>query len=463
MRDDNTTASDVNQDEYLFTLSDEEIREISDAVHAQDSDTVHAVLDELNPADTAELISKVTPNDRDELIAMYGDALSAEVFTELDPELAKSCLSTMPAKQVADIISNLESDDALDLIIALDDDQQKDIIRKLSAKTRIALEEGLSFPEESAGRLMQREIVAVPFFWTAGKTIDYIRSATGDLPEDFFDIFVIDPAYHVKGHVPLNKLVRASRGEKLESILAEYTQSIPAIMDQEEVAHLFRRDNILSAPVVDENGRLLGVITIDDIVDVIDEEASEDLLRMAGVDQSDLYRAIWSTTGTRFRWLFVNLLTALFASGIISLFDTTIEEIVALAILMPIVASMGGNAGTQALTVAVRAIATKELSGSNTWRIIWKETLVGTLNGAAFAVITGIVAALWFTNFQLGIVIAISMVVNLFVAGFFGAGIPIILNHYGSDPAISSTVFLTMVTDVVGFFAFLSLAALILL
>lgn len=462
--EDSHTIKDYTAEEHVtFTLSDEEIRAVAQAVHEQDSDTVHACLKDLSPADTAELIAKVTDEDRAELIAMYGEALDPEVFTEMDPELSRLTLSTMPPAQIATIIADLESDDALEIIETLEDDLQQDIIHKLSAKTRVAVEEGLSFPEDSAGRLMQREIVAVPHFWTVGKTIDYLRAASSDLPEDFFDIFVIDPSHHVQGQLPLNKLVCGKRSEKIEGLTLNETHPIPANMDQEEVAHLFRRDNIISAPVIDESGRLIGVITIDDVVDVIDEEAQEDILKMAGVEHNDLYSAVLSTTGTRFRWLFINLLTAILASVVISFFDATIEQIVALAILMPIVASMGGNAGTQALTVAVRALATKEISGANTSRIIWKETLVGTLNGAVFAVITGALAALWFANPMLGIVIAMAMIINLFVAGFFGAGIPILLDRYGSDPAVASTVFLTTITDVVGFFAFLGLAAIFLI
>ena len=450
-------------EEVTFTLSDEEIRDAQDALHAEDADTVTAVLNELSPADTAEFLSKVTSDERNEVVAMYRDILDSEVFSEMDPELSRNTLAAMTADQVAAIIADLESDDAIELIETLEETFQKDIIRKLSSKTRLAVEEGLSFPEDSAGRLMQREVVAVPEFWTVGKTIDYLRAATDDLPEDFFDIFVITPSYHVKGQIPLNRLLRFKRSEKIENLTVEDTHPIPADTDQEEVAHLFRRDDITSAPVVDEDGRLLGVITIDDIIDVIDEEAQEDILKMAGVDQGDLYRAVLSTAGTRFRWLFINLLTAILASIVISFFDATIEEIVALAVLMPIVASMGGNAGTQALTVAVRALATKELSGANTARIIWKETLVGSLNGIIFAVIAGIIAALWFSNDMLGIVIALAMVINLLVAGIFGAAIPILLERSGSDPAVASTVVLTTITDVVGFFAFLGLAALLLM
>ncbi len=460
----NIPAGPVNPDlteEFSVHLADDDIREITEAVRTQDSDTVHSFLKDLNPADTSDLLAKVGEEDRKELLAMYCDVLNPSTFTEMAPELCRLSLAAMPTQQVAGIISELESDDALELIETMDPYFQQEVIRKLSAKTRVVLEEGLNFPEDSAGRLMQREMVAIPQFWTVGKTIDYLRAASEDLPDEFFDIFAISPDYHIAGEIPLNKLLRAKRSEKIETLMLEETHSIPAEMDQEEVAHIFRRENLMSAPVIDNDGRLIGVITIDDIVDVIDEEAQEDLLKMAGVDQGDLYRAVWSTSGTRFRWLFINLMTAIAASVVISFFDATIQQVVALAILMPIVASMGGNAGTQALTVAVRALATKEISGANTWRVIWKETLVGILNGAAFAVITGVVAALWFSTPMLGVVIAMAMVINLIVAGLCGAAIPILVQRMGSDPAISSTVLLTTITDVVGFFAFLGLAALL--
>ncbi len=440
-------------------LSDDDIKEISKAVTTQDSDTVNAFLEDLNPADTAELIAKVNEEERQELIAMYRESLDPEVFTEMAPELRKTTLDNMPTTEVVQIISDLQSDDALDLVENLSAEQQEKIIKKLSTKTRRALKEGLSFPEDSAGRLMQREFVAIPQFWTAGKTVDYLRTTKEDVPEDFFDIFVVTPTYHVIGAISLNKLIRAESSTSIENITDDDIHAIPADMDQEEVAMLFRREDLVSAPVMDDHGRLIGVVTIDDVIDVIDEEAGEDILRMAGVDQGDIYKAILSTTGTRFRWLFINLLTAIMASIVISFFDATLEQIIALAVLMPIVASMGGNAGTQALTVAVRALATKELSEANTWRIIWKETVVGTLNGVLFAGITGITAGLWFQDTVLGIVIAAAMVINLIIAGLCGASIPILLDRVGSDPAISSTVLLTTITDIVGFFAFLGLAA----
>jgi magnesium transporter len=425
---------------------------------------VHAILRGLNPVDIAELLAKASDEDRRELLVMAGDDMDPVVFSEMDYELRRNALSVLSADQVAGIISKLESDDALDMVLDLDEDFRQDIIRKLSSKIRLAVEEGLNFPENSAGRLMQREVVAVPQFWTVGKTIDYLREAANDLPDDFFDIFVIDPGYHALGQAPLSKVIRSKRSVKMEALTAGETFTIPAGMDQEEVAHIFRRDNIASAPVVDENNRLLGVITIDDIVDVIDEEAEEDMLKMAGVvENGDLYHAVLDTSTLRFRWLFVNLLTAFLAAGVVSLFKGTIEQIVALAVLMPIVAGMGGNAGTQALAVAVRAIAVRELSDTNAVRTIFKEALVGLINGCMFAILVGAIAALWFQYPMLGMVIGAAMIINLVVAGFFGAFIPIILNRIGSDPAVASGVFLTAVTDVVGFFAFLGLAAVFLL
>ncbi|NCO03469.1 MAG: magnesium transporter [Alphaproteobacteria bacterium] len=454
---------EIQEESGITGMSDYDIAEITDAIRDENIETVTELVTELSIQDTAELLQKVNDEERKSLFENYGDNFDPQIFSYLDSSLRKNLLSDMPAARVAAIVSDLDSDDALDILEDLEDDFQQEIIKKLSAKIRIAMEEGLTFPEESAGRLMQREYVAIPQFWTVGKTIDYLRAAADELPDEFFDLIVINPFYHVVGEIPLNRVLRSKRNEKIENLTLDSLHVIPAAMDQEEAAHIFRREGLLSAPVVDNDNRLIGVITIDDIIDVIDEEAQEDILKLAGVGEGDLYRAVLSTTNSRFRWLFVNLITAILASVVISFFDATIEQIVALAVLMPIVASMGGNAGTQALTVAVRALATKELSSTNTMRVIWKETLVGTLNGIAFAMIIGVIAALWFSSPMLGIVIGAAMVINLIFAGLFGAGIPILLNKFGSDPALSSTVLLTTVTDIVGFFGFLGLASLFLI
>jgi magnesium transporter len=443
-------------------LSDESIKEILDALHDPEENSHLLLVNSLSIPDTAELLSKISAEDRTALVENRRVKIDPLVFSYLDTDLQKSTLSLLSASRVAGILSELDSDDALDLIETLDPQFQQEIIRKLSAKMRVAIEEGLTYPEESAGRLMQREYVAIPQFWTVGKVIDYLRAAADDLPTEFYDLIVIDPTYHVMGEIPLNRILRSKRSQKIEDLTLDTLHTIPADMDQEEVAMIFRRDGINSAPVVDTENRLIGVITFDDILDVIDEEAQEDILKLAGVER-DFYKAILSTTSSRFRWLFINLLTAIAASVVISFFDATIEQVVALAVLMPIVASMGGNAGTQALTIAVRAIATNELSSTNALRIIGKETIVGFLNGIGFAIIMGVIAALWFDSQTLGIVIAAAMVINLLVAGLSGVAIPVFLNKMGADPALSSTVLLTTITDIVGFFGFLGLASLFLI
>jgi magnesium transporter len=325
----------------------------------------------------------------------------------------------------------------------------------------------LTYPEDSAGRLMQRELVAIPSYWTVGETIDFMRQAAerdaDELPEEFYDIFVVDPKHQPLGTVPLSRVLRTKRPVKVSDLMASEIRPVPVTMDQEDVAFLFRQYDLASAPVVSEDGRLVGVVTHDDVVDVIDEEAEEDLMRMGGVTGTDLYRAAIDTTRSRFSWLVVNLATAIVASIVIGLFEGTIQQIVALAVLMPIVASMGGNAGTQTLTVAVRALAMKELTASNALRIVGKEVLVGGFNGLLFAVLMGIVAWLWFASPEIGIVIAAAMMINLIVAGFAGVAIPVGLDRTGIDPAVGSVVLLTTITDVVGFAVFLGLAALFLL
>ena len=325
------------------------------------------------------------------------------------------------------------------------------------------METALSYPQDSAGRLMQREIVTVPENWRVGDTIDYMRARAAQLPRDFYDIFVVDDERYPVGVLPLSRLMRSRRPIEVSDIMQRVFLSISLTTDQEDVAHVFRKYGLVSAPVVDEDGRLVGVITVDDVVDVIQEEAEEDIMHLGGVREDDFYAAVFDTTHTRFSWLLINLGTAIVASIVIGLFDAVIERVVALAVLMPIVASMGGNAGTQTLTVAVRALAMKELTPTNAARIVVKEVLVGGVNGLLFAIVMGLVAWLWFGDPALGGIIAAAMIINLLIAGFAGTVVPIALDRLKIDPAIASTVVLTSVTDVVGFLAFLGLGALVLL
>ena len=340
----------------------------------------------------------------------------------------------------------------------LGDEQQEAILEVLDESDRVAVENSLNYPEYSAGRLMQRELVIAPENWRVGDAIDYLRSSE-NLPEQFYHVTLVDGKMHPVANVSLGRLMAARREVDLKEIAEETFQVIPATQDEADVAYAFNQYHLISTPVVDEDGRIVGVITIDDAMVVLDEEHEEDILRLAGVGESNLSDNVLQTTWQRFPWLAVNLLTAILASLVIAQFDATIESFVALAVLMPIIASMGGNAGTQSLTVAVRALATKDLTASNVWRVIRREALVGLINGTLFAVLTGVVGLIWFNSMLLGYVIALAMVINLVTAGLAGTGVPVILERFGVDPALASGAFVTTVTDVIGFFAFLGLAA----
>ena len=438
------------------------IRQVEDAIGGRDEAAVLALAERLGPADTADLLEALTTEQRRSLIHTLSDALAPEVLAELDPSVREDIIEFLQPEELAAAVAGLETDDALDVITDLDPDQQEDLLARLPEADQVLLRQGLTYPEYTAGRLMQRELLAIPGFWTVGDTIDFLRSSR-DLPDDFYDIFVIDPRHTPIGHIALSRLLRNRRPVLISELMEPIGTPFPVTMDQEDLAHEFRQRDLTSAPIVDGDGRLLGVVTIDDIVDVIDEEHEDDLLRMGGVAEADLFEDTWDTTKARFRWLFVNLGTAVMASAVIALFEATIDQIVALAVLMPIVASMGGNAGTQTLTVAVRALAMRQLTRRNAMRILAKEVTVGGINGVLLAIIAGTLAALWFTDPVIGGVIAVAMVANLVVAGFCGVAIPLALDRLKIDPAIASTVVLTTVTDVVGFFAFLGLAALFLL
>ena len=424
---------------------------------------VDPLVEGLHAADLADLFEELPGDHRLGLLQTLGTDLQPEVLTHLDDAVREDVVAALSGIDLADAIVALDTDDAVEVFEDLEEDQQAEVLEQLSPSDRALLEEALTWPEDSAGRLMQRELVTVPVGWSVGDTIDYMRARAAHLPRDFYDIFVVDDDRQPLGLIPLSRLMRNRRPIQVADILHTDLHLIPLEMDQEDVAFLFRQYGLVSAPVVNDAGRLVGVITVDDVVDVIHEEHEEDLMRLGGIGGDDFYHDVLRTTRLRFSWLLANLGTAIVASIAIGLFDAAIEQVVALAILMPIVASMGGNAGTQALTVSVRALAMKELNPSNALRIIGKELLVGGINGVLFAVLTGVVAWLWFGSPMIGAIIAVAMVINLIVAAVAGVAIPVFLDRLGIDPAIGSTVILTTVTDVVGFVAFLGLAAIVLL
>ncbi len=440
-----------------YGISSELVRSVAEALEEGRPAEARDLTAELHEADLADLLENLDRDERPQLIKALGGDFDLEVLTYLDDSVREEVVEALEPKHIASSLSDLNSDDAVDIIEDLDEEAQQRVLAALPQAERVVLEESLSFPEDSAGRIMQRELLAVPSSWTVGETIDYMR-ASKDLPDDFYDLYIVDPKHQPIGFVPLSRAMRTRRPVLLTDIMNEDMRTIPIHMDQEEVAYVFRQYGLVSAPVVDSAGRLVGVVTVDDVVHIIDEEAEEDLLKLAGVQETDLYSAVLDTTKSRFTWLLVNLFTAVAASLVIGLFEGTLQQIVALAVLMPIVASMGGNAGTQTLTVAVRAIAMRDLSSGNALRFVGKEMLVGLANGLMFAVVAGAVAWYWFDTPMIGVIIGVAMVINLVVAALSGALVPLGLEKVGVDPAVASSVVLTTVTDVIGFFAFLGLA-----
>lgn len=451
--------TDIEEDAYL--LDPKAVTAILFAVDRGDQNGLTALMDPLHPADIADLLEQINAFDRRRLIELYDREFDGDILSELDESVREEIISLLKPDVLAEAVRDLESDDVVDLVEDLDEPQQEAILDALEDADRVAVEQALAYPEESAGRLMQRETAWAPEHWNVGQCIDYLREAE-ELPEQFYHVILVDPKMRPIGNVTLGRIMSSRREVPLRDILEEVFQIIPVHQDEEDVAYAFNQYHLISAPVVDENDRLVGVITIDDAMAVLDEEHEEDILRLAGVGESSLTDTVSATARQRFPWLGVNLLTAILASGVIAIFEGTIEKFVALAVLMPIVASMGGNAGTQSLTVAVRAIATKDLTGANVWRVIRREVLAGLLNGVAFAVIMGGVGVLWFGSLDLGYIIAAAMVINLVVAGLAGTVVPIVMDKVGVDPALASGTFVTTVTDVIGFFAFLGLAALVL-
>ena len=434
-------------------------------VKAVQSGAVHrlrALVAPLHPADQADLLERLPTSSATAMVRLLGDHLDAETLTYVDETTREAIIAAIGTDGLARQLRDLSTDDAINIIEELEQDDLQDVLAALSAEDRVLVEEGLSFPEDSAGRLMQREIVTVPSFWTVGQTIDFLRSGKSEI-EDFYLIFVIDPSRKPLGEIALSRLLCAQRPTRVSELMDTDFRSIPIDMDQEEVAVLFRRYGMVSAGVVDPHNRLVGVITNDDVIDVIDEEAEEDLLALAGVGDASLRSGLWETIQGRSSWLFINLLTAVMASAVIGVFDATIKQLVALAILMPIVASMGGNAGTQTMTVAVRAIALRQLDAAATRQFVLRELIVATANGLLFAALAAGLSYFWFGDQSIAILMAVAMMANLLVAGLSGTFVPVGLMRVGVDPAVASSVFVTTITDVVGFFVFLGLAALYLI
>ncbi len=441
----------------------ESVKIVTDFLNNYQNTKVLNYLKEMHNADVADILQNLDPVLRLSLLNIISSRFDPEILTYLNDSLRDEVVETLDIKQLASNAKTLDIDDAVDLVEDLEETDQNTFLENLEETERSLIKEGLKYPEDSAGRLMQRKFVALDKTWNVGQAIDYLRSNKKELPEDFYDIFLIDNEHRVVGVVPLGRLMGSKRSINLDTIKNKETRVIDVNIDQEEVAYLFSKYGLVSAAVVNNSDRIIGSITVDDVVEVIEEEREEDMLKLGGVGQTDIYNAVIDTTKSRFSWLLVNLLTAVVASIVIGFFEASIEKVVALAILMPIVASMGGNAGTQTLTVAVRALAVKELTTSNALKIITKETFIGGINGIIFAIIISLVSMYWFQDLMLGIIIGLAMVLNLIVAGFAGTIIPLTLDKLKIDPALASGVILTTITDVFGFLSFLGLATLFLI
>ncbi len=434
------------------------VARVGHAVDADDAAGLRALVGDLHEADLGAVLEALDPEQRPRLIELLGIDFDFTALTEVDDAVRDDILDELPPQAVAEGVRELDSDDAVAILGDLSKEEQAEILEQLPAPERLALARSLEYPEDSAGRRMQSEFIAVPPAWTVGQAIDYMRE-TVELPERFYELYVVDAAQHFLGAVPLDRLLRTKRPIAITYLMEEERRRVQATEDKEEVARFFRRYDLVAAPVVDASDRLVGVITHDDVADVIEEEAEEDIKALGGVTHDEeLSDTVWTIARGRFNWLLVNLGTAFIASLVLGLFAVELQKMVALAVLAPIVASQGGNASTQTMTVAVRALATRDLSDANAWRVIFRELMVGLLNGLAFAVITGIAAYIWFKVPGLGVVIGLAMICNLTAAALGGILIPLALNRLKFDPAVASSPFVTTVTDVVGFFSFLSIA-----
>ena len=451
-------TKEIPEKKVNFEFNKEFINVLSKKIKDNDTAFLNRTLKELHPSDSADLIENLIPENRTKLIEIEGFNLDPEIFIELNESIQTEIFILLSTESIVNILRRLESDNALKILENLDEKKKNTVLDKLPPKDRFILQEALGYPEDSAARIMQREFTAIPSNWSVGQTIDYLRE-NKDLPEEFLEIFIVDSDFKPIGTVPSSKVLRASRDSKMNLIMSEMQVLIPVDMDKEEVGRIFENYNLISAGVVDKTNKLVGMITGDDVVTVVKEEAEEDVLRLAGVGDEEITDSVLKKTKRRFNWLLLNLFTALLATWVISKFGATIEQMVALAFLMPIVASMGGNAGMQTLAVTIRAIATKELSSGNLTQIVTKEFIIGVLNGIIFAAITALIVQLWFKEINLSILIAVAMVLNMMVAGLFGILVPVSLKKFNIDPAIASSVFVTTITDVIGFLSFLGIGA----
>jgi len=446
-------AKKVNLD-----FNKEFINTFTQNIESKNVEFINQTLKDLHEADVANLIENLNPDTRNKLIEIESFNIDPEIFIELNESIQSEVLQLLSIDSLINLIKRLESDNAIKILENLSKEIKEKVLEKLPPKDKFLLQEGLSYPEDSAARIMQREFTAVPSNWTVGQTIDYLREDK-DLPEEFLEIFIVDNDFKPIGTVPSSRVLRTSRDLKMNSIMKEMPVLISVNMDKEEVGLTFENYNLVSAGVVNKENKLVGMITADDVVTVVQEEAEEDALRLAGVGDEEITDSVMLKTKRRFNWLLLNLFTALLATWVISFFGASIEQMVALAFLMPIVASMGGNAGMQTLAVTIRAIATKELSKSNFNRVVGKEFLIGILNGIIFAIITAIIVQLWFKELNLSLLIGISMILNMIVAGLFGILVPVSLKKLNIDPALASSVFVTTITDVIGFLSFLGLGS----
>lgn len=444
-------------------LDPRRVAAILEAVEEGDADRLRDLAEPLHAADIADLLEQISPGARRDFLHLYSPEFDGEILSEIDESIREEVIDALPREVVAEAVRELETDDVVDILEDLEEPQQEMILGALEDADRVAVEQAMAYPEYSAGRLMQREVVVAPEHWTVGEAIDFLRGAE-HLPDQFYHVILVDPRMKPQGYVTLGRLLSSRRDVALRTITEDSFRTIEATEEEAEVAYIFNQYHLISCPVVDENGRLVGVITIDDAMNVLDEEHEEDMLRLAGVgDESSISDGVIDTVKSRIPWLFVNLVTANIAAFVISLFEGTISALVALAALMPIVASMGGNAGTQSLTVAVRALATRDLTESNALRVIRREAGVGLINGITFALVMGGIGWAVFGMPLLGLVLGAALIVNLLVAALAGVTVPLLFDRLGLDPALSSGTFVTTLTDVVGFFAFLGLATVVLL